>query len=302
MAWVRFDDGFFRHPKVVAAGRDARDMYTSSIFYANQNLTDGFVPEGALRIIAADAGVSSHSKAVKALLREGLWLETDGGYQIHDYLDYQVSAASVTEKQTANRRRQQDWRDKNRNAQSNGGSNAKSNAVTNTPVTGTDKDKYKNNVISDEITPTPKPPKAKPAKSEPVVDTAPNGSAGGDPPFALFESMCEQSGMDVAEVPTPDKNRNLAVAKRMAESGTTAKDVASITRWLKSQEWRTGGVDMFIVEKERTRWISAGRPDGSKPQQPRRKPPANLQTDSYRGNDEAHWLGEYAEQPRSKTA
>lgn len=158
MAWVRFDDGFFRHPKVVAAGRDARDMYTSSIFYANQNLTDGFVPEGALRIIAADAGVSSHNKAVKALLREGLWIEANGGYEIHDYLDYQVSAASVTEKQTANRRRQQDWRDRNRNAKDN----AQRNAVTNAPVTGTDKDKYKDNSNPDGLVNPPAPPGGEP--------------------------------------------------------------------------------------------------------------------------------------------
>lgn len=296
MAWVRFDDGFFRHPKVVAAGRDARDMYTSSIFYANQNLTDGFVPEGALRIIAADAGVTSHAKAAKALVREGLWLEVEGGYQIHDYLDYQVSAASVTDKQTANKRRQQEWRDRNRNAQSNAPRNAKrntdSNAVINNDVTRTDKDNYKNNVISDEITP-PKSPKAKSAPEESETDTAPNGTGGSDTPFALFDSMCEQSGMDVAEVPKPDKNRNLAVAKRMAESGTTAKDVASITRWLKSQDWRTGGIDMFIVEKERTKWISAGRPDGSKPV-PLRKPPANLQTNKER-DDKSVWLGDWPE-------
>lgn len=293
MAWVRFDDGFFRHPKVVAAGRDARDMYTSSIFYANQNLTDGFIPESALRMVAADACVNSHGKAVKALLREGLWIEVEGGYQIHDYLDYQPSAASITDKQTANKRRQQEWRDRNRNAKDNVQRNTNRNAVTSAPVTGTDKDKDNYKAISDEIADTPKPPKAKPAKAKTPEPTAPNGTADVDTPFALFESMCEQTGVEPAEVSKADKNKNLAVAKRLAESGTTTKDVASITRWLKSQDWRTSGVDMFTIEKERMRWLTAGKPDGSKPT-PLRKPPANLQTNKER-EDKSVWLGDWPE-------
>lgn len=294
MAWVRFDDGFFRHPKVVAAGRDARDVFMASVCYANANLTDGFIPEGALRMIAADAGINSHTKAVKSLLSNRLWFVTDGGYQIHDYLDYQVSAASVTASQSSNRKRQQEWRNKNRNAKDNG----QRNGVTNSPVTDTDKN-IDINTTSDEVV-TPRPPKAKPAKPDLTEPTAPNGTAGGEHPFALLESMCKSLGVDATELTNTEKGKQLAVAKRLAESGVTAKDIAGATRWLKSHEWRTGGVDMFLVEKEHGKWVMAGKPDGKQPQKV--APPKNLQTDSYRGDDEAHWLGQYAEQNRSKTA
>lgn len=135
MAWVRFDDGFFRHPKVVTAGRDARDLFMASVFYANSNLTDGFVPEGAVPLIAPEAGLKSFAKAVRALLANGLWEPADGGYQIHDYLEYQASAEKVTALREQNAKRQEEYRSRKRNAVSNGQRNVVTNAPNNGPVT-----------------------------------------------------------------------------------------------------------------------------------------------------------------------
>jgi len=83
-------------------------------------------------------------------------------------------------------------------------------------------------------------------------------------PYALLESMCQTLAQDVAILPKGEKSKQLAVAKRLVETGSTATDVAAITRWL---GWMTGGIDLFTVEKYRGKWLLAGSPDGQ-PAQP----------------------------------
>lgn len=95
MTWVKLDDQFMRNPKVVAAGRDARDLYLAGLCYSAGNLTDGFIPENALRMLAAEADISNAKRAVTALVREGLWVQADDGFHVHDYLTYNPTRESV---------------------------------------------------------------------------------------------------------------------------------------------------------------------------------------------------------------
>lgn len=95
MAWVKLDDGFFLNPKIVAAGRDARDMYLAGLTYSAGQLTDGFLGEGVIPLVAAMAGVSDARELVERLVELKLWEAIPGGYQIHDYHDYNPSAAKV---------------------------------------------------------------------------------------------------------------------------------------------------------------------------------------------------------------
>jgi hypothetical protein len=95
MAWVKIDDQFFMHPKVIAAGRDARDLYLAALTYTAGQLTDGFVPAGALPLIAAMAGVPDAADLAARLVDVRLWEPTAGGYNIHDYHEYNPSAEQV---------------------------------------------------------------------------------------------------------------------------------------------------------------------------------------------------------------
>lgn len=90
MSWVRLDDTFPEHPKIVALSMDARWEFLVGLCYASRYLTDGFIPAS---VVARDR------KAVDELVRVGLWAPTgDGdGYRIHDYLDFQRSRADVEE-------------------------------------------------------------------------------------------------------------------------------------------------------------------------------------------------------------
>ena len=44
MAWVKLDDHFAEHPKVVQAGPVAGFLFVAALCYANRHLTNGFIP------------------------------------------------------------------------------------------------------------------------------------------------------------------------------------------------------------------------------------------------------------------
>ena len=118
MAWVKIDDHFDEHPKLAEVGPVGWGVWLAGLAYANRNLTDGFIPfsvaesiGGRWRVYIRDGqgcrvwritrssghvGEDVDAEWVATLLVEaGLWEEADGGYQIHDYLDYQPSKEEV---------------------------------------------------------------------------------------------------------------------------------------------------------------------------------------------------------------
>lgn len=114
MAWVRIDDKFPQHPKIAAAGPLAMAMQVAGLCYCNRELTDGFIPraiartlldwqiereDGRLFTIAVTCGMVGddlNSQWVIDLLCEvGMWVEVPGGYQIHDYADYQPTKQQI---------------------------------------------------------------------------------------------------------------------------------------------------------------------------------------------------------------
>lgn len=94
MPWIRLDDQFPDHPKVVEAGPLASWLYVCGIGYCNRLLTDGFIPSGQVRKLA---DVDNAGDLAQRLVAVGLWDETEGGYLVHDYLDYQPSREKALE-------------------------------------------------------------------------------------------------------------------------------------------------------------------------------------------------------------
>lgn len=81
MGWVRLDDGFPQHPKVVTLSDEAFRAYVVALCYAAEYETDGFVPE----VVAVNGPVR------EALVTHGLWDDAEGGIAIHDYLEFNPS-------------------------------------------------------------------------------------------------------------------------------------------------------------------------------------------------------------------
>lgn len=113
MTWVRLDEEFARHPKVLEAGPLGMAMHVAALCYCNQYLTDGYiphaVPSGLLNLNGIDVALggnefvqagceASWDMVVDNLVRAGLWVPVDtGGWVIHDYHEFQPSKAEVLE-------------------------------------------------------------------------------------------------------------------------------------------------------------------------------------------------------------
>lgn len=111
MAWVKLDDQFPDHPKIVQAGPLAGWLHICAIAYCNRFLTDGFVPAAQVPRLADFAGLAEvvsvadglagmGSDVEPAMLADrlvafGVWEQAVGGYLIHNYLDFQPSKAEV---------------------------------------------------------------------------------------------------------------------------------------------------------------------------------------------------------------
>ena len=128
MGWIKLDDGFFLNPKVMAAGPQAALLHLSALCWAGTANTDGFVPLTALRTISALVLIEKRKPYVQRLLDVGLWHETEGGYVIHDFLQWQRSSDERSHQRERNRAKAERHRER---ATANRGSNPASNRVTN---------------------------------------------------------------------------------------------------------------------------------------------------------------------------
>ena len=102
MTWVKLDDGYILHRKVAKLGPDGVTLHVALLCYSAQHLTDGFIPKEDLKV-AWPWGRLDLSKAVRTLISAGLVEETKGGYQVHDYLEWQPSRAEVIAKREKER-------------------------------------------------------------------------------------------------------------------------------------------------------------------------------------------------------
>jgi hypothetical protein len=113
MAWVKLDDHFVDHPKVLAAGPLAGFLYVAGLCYANRFLTDGFIPlEQVTRLLPKNGHGSAQLS--DRLCKAGLWQSATrndvSGFQIHDFLKYQPSKRRVLRDRKHTAKRQAKWR------------------------------------------------------------------------------------------------------------------------------------------------------------------------------------------------
>ena len=81
MTWVRLDDRFPEHPKIVGLSDRAFRAHVTGLAYCARFLTDGYVPRGAL----------PPPRVLAELADAGLWTAQGHGCSIHDYLDWNLS-------------------------------------------------------------------------------------------------------------------------------------------------------------------------------------------------------------------
>ncbi|MFI5659186.1 hypothetical protein [Streptomyces sp. NPDC051684] len=110
MSWLKLDDGFDEHPKVVAVGPTAGFLFIKGMCYCGRQLTDGYIPAPVARKLGT-------KKQIAKLVTYDLWHRSghqcarcvqppDGGFVVHDYAAYQQSRAQVEAKRKSDAERQ----------------------------------------------------------------------------------------------------------------------------------------------------------------------------------------------------
>jgi hypothetical protein len=102
MSHSRFELGFTRHRKVFRLSDAAFRLWASAIDYSREQRTDGVIEPADLVAIPRGTAGSWKPAVAAELVTAGLWHKrVGGGWQIHDFLDWQDSSVE------ANRKREQ---------------------------------------------------------------------------------------------------------------------------------------------------------------------------------------------------
>jgi 5-methylcytosine-specific restriction endonuclease McrA len=94
MTWVRLDDQFTDHPKIVQAGPLAGWLFVCGLGYAARYLTDGSIPAAQVRRLA---DVEDAEPLAARLVAAGLWEPVEGGYQVSSAIPWGIRRSEVYE-------------------------------------------------------------------------------------------------------------------------------------------------------------------------------------------------------------
>jgi hypothetical protein len=99
MAWFKVDDGWWSHPKTLQLSPQAIALWVRAGSWSCQHLTDGFISDSTLTLFGYK------SVASRDLVEAGFWEKADGGFQFHDWADYQEKSEIVRERRERARER-----------------------------------------------------------------------------------------------------------------------------------------------------------------------------------------------------
>ena len=223
MPWVRIDEHFADHPKIVQAGPEAMALYVAGLCYCNRFQTDGKIPPSKARTLLDLPDVDT---TIKRLVTATLWEEQgDGRFQVHDYLEYQPSKEQVEEE----RRKRQAAGKAGGLAKAKASAKAKGVAKT-----------YPGSVPGSGSDSTTEPETAGEASSPALQD---------DADFATFwETYPKRNGKKIGKGPT------LTVWKRLTKV-QRARALAAVVHYRQACD------EDLTLAKDPARWLSQGTYD-----------------------------------------
>jgi len=89
MTWTRLDDAVIDHPKILAVSPLAELLFYRGRVYTNRHHTQGFIPTDALPQLARRQTRPQSLKLAAELVAVHLWHERPGGWEVHDWQDYE---------------------------------------------------------------------------------------------------------------------------------------------------------------------------------------------------------------------
>ena len=87
MAWFKVDDQFYDHPKVADLPLSAIGLWIKAGSYCARYETDGSLTSARVQPLGG------RTRDADRLVEAGLWHRVDGGYQFHDWDQYQPTKA-----------------------------------------------------------------------------------------------------------------------------------------------------------------------------------------------------------------
>lgn len=212
---VYLDEDLATHPKIYRAGAllngdpqgsaMALALYVHGLSYAKKYATDGFLPD---LFLDRSAIVSPAKPVAEALANPSvnLWERVDGGYRIHDYLDWNDKASDIKRKRAKDRRRKRIERAGNgdASARTSHGQTAEtlrtsrarpSTTTTTTTVPGSTQNQPKRSAISP-LVPTSQnlPPRLR--ATEPTRSGGTDGTGPLDPADRVRATLRDRAGRD----------------------------------------------------------------------------------------------------------
>jgi hypothetical protein len=118
MTWVRIDDRYPTHRKMLRAGPLAIALDVAGMCYCAGHATDGFIPTEALAAAAPFLNKRQAIVTAQQLVNVGRWVPVDGGWRIHDFLAYNPSAADAAADRDRRAEATRKWRARQRGDQS----------------------------------------------------------------------------------------------------------------------------------------------------------------------------------------
>lgn len=97
MGWFKVDDQLAFHSKTVMAGNEAMGLWVRAGSWASAQLTGGFIAKHMANAMAKECDAI-------ALVEAGLWSEVDGGFQFHDWNEFQPDAEEERKKREETRK------------------------------------------------------------------------------------------------------------------------------------------------------------------------------------------------------
>lgn len=261
MPWVKLDDRFPSHRKVALLSDRAFRLHVSAMCWCAENLTDGHIGDRELALVANIRGIKATAKQLEDA---GLWDRVDGGWVVHDYLEYNPSREQVLAERKKNAERQERFRQRKAGKPtppSDGSRNGSSNAVTHggktqpgdTTATRTQHDSDTTATRSD---PT--------SREDAQVSTIRNGvtnDAPSQPGPSVTTDVVTAASWAARKNGLPDELKPLAKGLAAAGLGAVAWDIKKFTDWqrIRTQLERLG-VDL-MVRSARTAADNRGEPD-----------------------------------------
>lgn len=110
MSKLELDDQILNHPKFIRAvklgGAETVFLWLGIRAYCGQLLTDGFVPSDMLDEVRGPLNAKKRAAALQVLVEVRLLDPCDGGFRMHDFLDWSRSKAQVLADRERARERQ----------------------------------------------------------------------------------------------------------------------------------------------------------------------------------------------------